>query len=116
MSSIVYQTNKKTGIIYAYESTSYRDPVSKQPKSKRTYLGRVDPDTNRIIPKAEAGRRNRSKNAGDFGVIPNDVLLELNNQKEQIKQLQLQVDELTLKNKENTNLIHKMKQLLSAFE
>ena len=45
--------------MYAYRSESYRDPVTKQPKSRRTYLGRVDPVTNEIIPKAEKGRRNR---------------------------------------------------------
>ena len=59
MSCIVYITNKKTNTKYAYRSDSYRDPVTKQPKSKRTYLGRVDPITNEIIPKAEKGKRNR---------------------------------------------------------
>lgn len=59
MSCIVYITNKKTNIKYAYRSESYRDPVTKQPKSHRTYLGRVDPVTNEIIPKAEKGKRNR---------------------------------------------------------
>ena len=60
MACIVYQTNKKTNTKYAYRSESYRDPVTKKPKSRRTYLGRVDPDTNEIIPKAEKGKRNRS--------------------------------------------------------
>ena len=35
--------------------------MTKQPKSRRTYLGRVDPVTNEIIPKAEDGKRNRAK-------------------------------------------------------
>ena len=59
MSCIVYVTNKKTNAKYAYRSESYRDPVTKKPKSKRTYLGRVDPETNEIIPKATNGKRNR---------------------------------------------------------
>ena len=50
MSSIVYQTDKKTGIKYAYESTSYWDKEKKQPRSKRRYLGKVDPETGEIIP------------------------------------------------------------------
>ena len=50
MSSIVYQTDKKTGIKYAYESTSYWDKEKKQPRSKRTYIGKVDPETGEIIP------------------------------------------------------------------
>ena len=60
MSSIIRITNKETGAIYAYESTSYRDPITKKPKTKRKYLGRVDPETGDIIPKADDGKRNRS--------------------------------------------------------
>lgn len=60
MSCIVYLTNKKTNTKYAYRSESYRDPVTKKPKSRRTYLGRVDPVTNEIIPKAAEGKRNRT--------------------------------------------------------
>ncbi len=50
MASIVYQVDKKTGIKYAYESTSYWDKDKKQPRSKRKYLGKVDPETGDIIP------------------------------------------------------------------
>ncbi len=49
MSSIVYWTNKATGRTYAYSSESYWDKEKKQPRSKRTYLGRVDPETGEII-------------------------------------------------------------------
>ena len=49
MACIVYQTNKKTGAKYAYSSVSYWDKEKNQPRSKRKYLGRVDPDTNEII-------------------------------------------------------------------
>ena len=59
MSSIVYHTDSKTGNKYAYESRSYRDPETKKVKTQKTYLGRVDPITNEIIPKAEPGKRNR---------------------------------------------------------
>lgn len=116
MSSIIYQTNKATGNVYAYEAVSYRDPVTKKPKSKRKYLGRVDPVTKMIIPKAEEGKRNRSKSAGDNRYLPDDILLEIKNQQEQISQLQLQVAELTKRDRESTELINKMKQLLAAFD
>lgn len=69
MACIVYITNKKTNTKYAYRSESYRDPVTKQPKSRRTYLGRVDPVTNEIIPKAEKGKRNRNP----IGSVQSDV-------------------------------------------
>lgn len=49
MSCIVYQTNKKTGVKYAYTSESYWDKEKQQPRSRRKYLGRVDPETGQII-------------------------------------------------------------------
>ena len=50
MACIVYQIDKKTGTKFAYESTSYWDKEKKQPRSKRRYLGKVDPETGEIIP------------------------------------------------------------------
>lgn len=56
MSCIVYQIDKKTGTKYAYESESYWDSAKQQPRSRRKYLGKVDPATGAIIP----GRKKRS--------------------------------------------------------
>ena len=47
---IVYQTDKRSGITYAYESSAYWDKEKKQSRSKRTLIGRVDPETGKIIP------------------------------------------------------------------
>ncbi len=49
MAAIVYQTNQKTGIIYAYESISYGDKGKQQSRAKRKCIGRVDPETQNII-------------------------------------------------------------------
>lgn len=49
MPTIVYQTNSR-GTKYAYESVSYWDKDKKAPRSKRKYIGRVDPETGEIIP------------------------------------------------------------------
>jgi transposase len=50
MVAIVYQTNKKTGITYAYESVSHWDKKKQQSRAKRKCIGRVDPETQKIIP------------------------------------------------------------------
>ena len=50
MAAIVYQTNKKTGVTYAYESISYWDKEKRQSRAKRKCIGRVDPETQKIIP------------------------------------------------------------------
>lgn len=48
--SIVHNTDKRSGITYAYESKSYWDKEKKQSRSKRTLIGRVDPQTGDIVP------------------------------------------------------------------
>ena len=50
MAAIVYQTNKKTGVIYAYESISHWDKDKQHSRAKRKCIGRVDPETQQIIP------------------------------------------------------------------
>ena len=47
---IIYQTDKRSGITYAYENQSFWDPELKRSKSKRKLIGRVDPITKEIVP------------------------------------------------------------------
>ena len=46
----VFQTDKRSGITYAYESVSRWDKEKKQSRSTRTLIGRVDAETGSIIP------------------------------------------------------------------
>jgi transposase len=46
---IIYQTNKKTGITYAYQNEAFWDKEKQQSRAKRTLLGKVDPSTGKII-------------------------------------------------------------------
>ena len=59
MSSIIRRLDKRTGITYVYESTSYWDKEKKQPRSKRVLIGKIDPDTGEMVP--TDGRGNRRK-------------------------------------------------------
>ena len=47
--SIVYQTNKQTGITYAYNNEAYWDKEKQQSRAKRVLIGKVDPVTGEII-------------------------------------------------------------------
>ncbi|MDR3296027.1 MAG: hypothetical protein LBT26_09415, partial [Clostridiales Family XIII bacterium] len=47
--SVIYQNDKRSGITYAYESTSYRDEEKGKWRSKRTLIGRVDKETGEIV-------------------------------------------------------------------
>jgi len=48
--SIVYQKNKQTGIIYAYENEAYWDKKKQQSRAKRILIGKVDSLTGKIVP------------------------------------------------------------------
>ena len=60
--SIVRYTNKKTGVVTLYESTSHYDPETKQSRPIRKYLGVEDPETGKLIP--SSGLRGRKKADG----------------------------------------------------
>lgn len=55
--SIVKHTDKRTGVTYVYESESYWDKEKKQPRSKRTLVGKLDEATGEIIPTGKSGRK-----------------------------------------------------------
>ncbi|MBZ4664867.1 hypothetical protein [Mahella sp.] len=57
MAAIVYQTDKRLGITYAYESVSYWDKEKKQFRAKRTLIGRVNIKTGEIILTDGRGRK-----------------------------------------------------------
>ena len=56
--SIVYQKDKRSGITYAYESKAFWDKEKHQSRSKRTLIGRVNPDTGEIVPTDGRCRKN----------------------------------------------------------
>ena len=86
MSCIVYQVDKKTGVKYAYKSESYWDKEKQQPRSKRTYIGKVDPETGEIIPKEKRGSHSDSKS--------NEVSAELKKLYEEVKEKDAVIAEL----------------------
>lgn len=68
---IVYWTNKKTGIKYAYNNEAYWDKEKKQSRAKRTLLGKVDPDTGEIVPTRPY--KKKDKTASPIQVKPGPV-------------------------------------------
>ena len=102
MSCIVYQTDKRTGIKYAYESVSYWDKEKGQPRSKRKYLGKVDPETGEIIPTDGSRKRGRkAASSGEEGASLIRLHEELKAKDQKIKELQ---KELKAERKANEHL------------
>lgn len=48
--SIVYVKNKRNGVTYVYESTGHWDKEKQQSRSRRTCIGKLDPDTGVLVP------------------------------------------------------------------
>ena len=61
--AMVKQLDKRSGITYVYESVSYWDREKKQPRSKRTLIGRLDPATGEIVPTDGRGKHRAQKEA-----------------------------------------------------
>ena len=55
--SIIKHKDKRSGVTYVYESESYWDKEKKQPRSRRTLIGKIDDATGEIIPTGKSGRR-----------------------------------------------------------
>ena len=70
MSSIIKRLDKRTGITYVYESTSYWDKEKKQPRSKRVLIGKLDPDTGKVVPTDGRGKRRKERLQRESDTIP----------------------------------------------
>ena len=71
MPTIVQHYDKKTGKTRVYESTPHYDPVTKQSRPKRKYLGTLDPETGELIP--SSGRRGRTASSKNITTTEADT-------------------------------------------
>ena len=101
MPTIVHHYDKKTGKTRVYESTPHYDPVTKQSRPKRKYLGTLDDETGELIP--SSGRRGRRKspineptNTGaDSASAKIDALLQsISDKDDEIASLKSEIKEL----------------------
>ena len=117
ISCIIRSYNKATGTTYVYESQSYRDPITKRPKSHRRCIGKIDPETNEIVPTGKRGRRKKESAS----------VAERDEQAERGSDLHVELDEVNtvlqneqVKNKELSDEVRKlryqMKQIETAME
>ncbi len=95
MSCIVYRTTS-TGRKYAYSSESYWDKEKQQPRSKRTYLGWVDPETGEILKgrPAESKRRKSVKVAAEESQEITRLKAELEEKNAEILSLRAEIKSL----------------------
>lgn len=59
--SIIKQTDKRTGITYAYDTKCHWDKEKIQSRAKRVCVGKVDPITGKIIPTRGRAKKKKEK-------------------------------------------------------
>lgn len=108
MSCIVYLTDRN-GNKYAYESISYWDKEKGQPRSKRKYIGKVDPETGNIIPKKTRASAKESKQEVR---LPEDTGQAVQTLYEEIRSRDNQISLLRNENRQLEKRCHKLEELL----
>jgi predicted RNase H-like nuclease (RuvC/YqgF family) len=114
MASIVYQIDKKTGAKYAFESVSYWDKDKKQPRSKRRYLGKVDPETGEIIPSRGRTVHSEEKASEETTILP-ALYKEIEERDRTIKELRRDLDEVTEKYNQLLTTVQKIREMVELY-
>lgn len=114
MASIVYQIDKKTGAKYAFESVSYWDKDKKQPRSKRKYLGKVDPETGEIIPSRGRTVHSEEKASEETTILP-ALYKEIEERDRTIKELRRDLDEVTERYNELLTTVQKIRAMVELY-
>ena len=94
MSSVYHRVDKRSVKTYAYVSTSYRDPDTKKVRTHQTYLGRVDPVTGKLIPKAEGGRRRRAPSDKEIEAASGAALARIRELEDEVETLKEEIERM----------------------
>lgn len=113
--AIIKQLNKKTGITYVYESHSYRDKETKQPRSTRKLIGRIDDATGEIIPTRKKATINTtsSEHGNDITTSNDDVSVSLDIVKEKDAIITEQRRQISVLLKEKEELAKELERLVA---
>ena len=63
--SIIKHKDKRTGVTYVYESESSWDKEKKQPRSRRTLIGKLDEATGEIVPTRKYQKKGEAEAAAE---------------------------------------------------
>ena len=84
--AIIKQFDKRSGITYVYDSKSYYDKEKKCSRTKRTLIGKIDPDTGEMIPTDGRNKGAKSKPKTPSPDIDKDKRIqELEDENRQLK-------------------------------
>ena len=107
--SIVKSYSKQNDTTYFYEQDYKWNPVTKRPEGTRKLIGKLDPETGKMIPTGKPGRPKKEKKetSSSSGESSDNDLVE---------KLMDQINELTEKNQELFEENCRMKQLIKDYK
>ena len=114
----IVKFKNQSGVTYAYESVSSYDPKTKQSRPKRTYLGRVDPETGEIIPtKGKRGRPPKAqKENEETSEKKKDYKMLYENSQRMMDKLEATLNEEREENKSLKVRLKKLEKVIEAIE
>ena len=86
--SISKSYNKQNGVVYVYEVIeNYWDKEKKRSQTKRKLIGKIDPETNEIVPTSRK-KKSTDNNNPDYKKLYEEALKEMSQKDERLKSLQ----------------------------
>ena len=107
--SLIYVQPKGRNVTYVYESRFQWDPEKKQSRATRHLIGKLDPETNKIVKTGPRGRKKSRRKKAEVIVSekkPNykklyeEAISTISARDDEIERLLQQVGELQVQNKE----------------
>ena len=119
--AIIKQRNAKTGVTYVYESHSYRDKETKQPRAKRKLIGRIDEETGEIVPTRKKAKGATTSIDNPVGTTPpessasySSLLDSIKEKDETIKSLKSEIAGLKRERQKLSNELLRLGQKLQS--
>ena len=85
--SISKSYNKQNGVTYVYEVIeNYWDKEKKRPQSKRKLIGKIDPETNEIVPTSRK-RHAEKENGSNYKSLYENAIKEMDRKDETLAEL-----------------------------
>ncbi len=82
----ITKVRSKNGQVYLYESTAQWVPELKQSRPKKRYLGRLDPETGKLIPAKSTGKSRDAAASPDAAAAPLEEIRQLKAENHSLKE------------------------------
>ena len=91
--SISKSFNKQNGVTYVYEVTeNYWDKEKKRPKTKRKLIGKIDPETNEIVPTSRKKKPAYRGDGEDYRILYKNAITDSAKKEENLLKFKVELE------------------------